>query len=152
MNVVLGLDDIKIHHIHFQESVKNTIIEGSDFIRIIYSNELFSLNGIYIDFELDTTHIEKYFNKYKYVLNNMTERNKSIISRLSQLEKDILDKVNIPGKKTPIYKISEHLHNGNIKLFIENNIPQAGINKYILKISGIWANETEYGITFKFGE
>lgn len=152
MNVLLNLDDIQIHHIHFQESVKNTIIEGSDFIRIIYSNELFSLNGIYIDFELDTTHIEKYFNKYKYVLNKNSEKNITIIMRLSQLEKEILEKVNISENKCPIYKISEHLQSGNIKLFTETNLPANGTIKYLLKISGIWENETEYGITFKFGD
>ena len=151
MNVILSLDDISIHNIHFQESVKNTIMEGSDFIRIIYSNELFSLNGVYIDFELDTAYIEKYFNKYKHNLNKISEKNINIISRLSQLEKDILDRINISGKKCPIYKISEHLQSGNIKLFNES-ILKDGVCKYLLKISGIWENENEYGITFKFGE
>ena len=84
MNVILSLDDISIHNIHFQESVKNTIMEGSDFIRIIYSNELFSLNGVYIEFELDTAYIDKYFNKYKHNLNKVSENNINIISRLTQ--------------------------------------------------------------------
>jgi hypothetical protein len=152
MNIILKPEDIQIHHIHFQESVKNTIIEGSDFIRIIYSNELFSLNGLYIEFELDTIHIEKYFNKYKYILNKNTEKNINTILRISQLEKEILEKANISEKKCPIYKISEHLQSGNIKLFNENAVANNGLNKYLLKISGIWENENEYGITFKFGE
>lgn len=153
MNVILDPTDIQIHHIHFQESVKNTIIEGSDFIRIIYSNELFSLNGIYIEIELDTSHVEKYFNKYKYILNKNSEKNMNNIIRISQLEKEILEKANISGKKCPIYKISEHLQSGNIKLFTENSLSSSnGVNKYLLKISGIWENETEYGITFKFGD
>lgn len=152
MNIVLGLNDIQKHHIHFQDSVKNTIIENSNFIRIIYSNHLFALNGLYIDFDLETTHTERYFNKYKYILNKTSEKNIRTIASLIDLEKDILSLVNISDKKTPIYKISEHLQSGNIKLFIENNVPAIGVNKYLLKISGIWENDTEYGITFKFGD
>jgi hypothetical protein len=152
MNVVLDLKDIKIPYIHFQESVKNTIIENSNFIRIIYSNELFALNGLYIEFELETTHTERYFNKYKHILSKTSEKNNAVIARLIELEKEILLKATISAKKNPIYKICEHLQSGNIKLFIENNMPLTGNNKYILKISGIWENDDEYGLTFKFGE
>jgi hypothetical protein len=152
MNVVLGLDTIQPHHIHFQESVKNTIIENSNFIRIIYSNDLFALNGLYIEFELETTHTERYFNKYKYILDKTSVKNMNTIHKLIELEKIILESTGIANKKIPIYKISEHLQSGNIKLFIENIVPAVGINKYLLKISGIWENDTEYGITFKFGD
>jgi hypothetical protein len=61
--------------------------------------------------------IDLILNKYKHNLNKVSEKNINIISRLSQLEKDILDRINISGKKSPIYKISEHLQSGNIKLF-----------------------------------
>ena len=39
-----------------------------------------------------------------------------------------------------------------LKLFNENAVANNGLNKYLLKISGIWENENEYGITFKFGD
>ena len=151
MNIILSVDDIKLHHIHFQETVKNTIIEGSEFTRIIYSNELMILNGIYMDFIMETTHVEKYFNKYKYIL-KITETNQEIISKIIQLEKNILENFHLFNKKCPIYKIGEHMQGGSIKMFNESKLLTNDTYKFMLKISGIWENEKEYGITFKFGD
>ena len=48
--------------------------------------------------------------------------------------------------------LQEQLQNGFIKLYGDDNIKyghQKKIN-FLLKISGIWENEKEYGITYKF--
>ena len=46
MNIVLELDQFDINNVYFQEAVTNTIMDDSIFIRAIYSNNLFMLNGI----------------------------------------------------------------------------------------------------------
>ena len=46
MNLVLDSDKYSINNIYFNESVKNTIMNDSNFIRILYSNKEFILNGI----------------------------------------------------------------------------------------------------------
>jgi hypothetical protein len=64
-----------------------------------------------------------------------------------------LKKINIIDK-TPIYRISEQLANGNIKMFIDSDntfvTNKLFINELHLKISGIWENDTEYGVTYRF--
>ena len=50
--------------------------------------------------------------------------------------------------KTPMFRISEQLKNSFIKVSIINTYLQ-NIN-FIIKISGIWYNEKEYGLTYKF--
>ena len=49
-------------------------------------------------------------------------------------------------------RLYEQLNSGNIKLF-KDSLKLHKINKdneFIIKISGIWENEYEYGITYKF--
>ena len=38
MNIVLDIDDFKLENVFFQDSVKNTVMDNSDFIRTMYSN------------------------------------------------------------------------------------------------------------------
>ena len=59
MNVVLDIDDFKLENVFFQDSVKNTVMDNSDFIRTLYSTELFTLNGIFLKTNIYTSHIEK---------------------------------------------------------------------------------------------
>ena len=47
-----------------------------------------------------------------------------------------------------MFRISEQLKNSFIKVSIINTYLQ-NIN-FIIKISGIWYNEKEYGLTYKF--
>ena len=93
MNIVIEIDNFNKDHIFLQEPVKNNIIDDSKFIRIIYSNNIFAVNTVYIVFNLHIIQIENYFNK--------------------------------------LHKINSD-------------------NEFIIKISGIWENEYEYGITYKF--
>ena len=51
-------------------------------------------------------------------------------------------------KKIPQYKIYEQLKNGNFKIITDIN--KMSNNLFMLKISGIWENDTEYGLTYKF--
>ena len=37
MNVVLDIDDFKLENVFFQDSVDNTVMDNSDFIRTLYS-------------------------------------------------------------------------------------------------------------------
>jgi hypothetical protein len=146
MNVVLGIDDFKLENVFFQDSVKNTVMDNSDFIRTMYSTELFTLNGIFLKTNISTSHIEKYFNKYKCIFDK--ELNQIEIDKMLLIEKRILKKVGIKDKRAA-YRIEDQLSSGNIKLFTDNLEKSLG-NQYIFKISGIWETETDYGVTYKF--
>ena len=150
MNIVLELDQFDINNVYFQEAVTNTIMDDSIFIRAIYSNNLFMLNGIFIRFHLNIIALEKSFNKYKCTFDKNYTTNE-IITSISRIERELLSKINIGGKQ-PIYRISEQLSNGHIKIFIDNTLNKLTTNEFILKISGIWVNTTEYGVTYKFTE
>ena len=146
MNLTIDIDEFNDNNIIFMEPVKNTVMDDSNFIRILYSNSLFTLSGIFIKIKLNLINMDKYFNKFKCSFE--ISKNKYIIDKLSLIESNILEKINI-NKKIPCKKIQEQLNSGNIKLFTEmisNTIPEL----FIIKISGIWETEFEYGITYKF--
>ena len=145
MYVVLDVADFNINNIFYQEKVKNTVMDNSNFLRVNYSNELFILNGIFIKFNLKLYAIEKSFNKYKCLFDGKTHAD--IIAQFSSIEKHLMEKYN-STTKTPIYRISEQLNNGFLKIF--NDAECKETNDFILKIYGIWETECEYGLTYKF--
>ena len=147
MNIVTTLDQFSSHSIYFADPIKNTVIPNSNFIRIFYSNKNFTLNGIYILINLYNTTTEKYYNKYKCQFS--VNDNAETISQLSQIENSILLKNTIPGK-VPQCILSHQLRAGFMKLFAENDSNFPPNMKFILKISGLWENISEYGITYKF--
>ena len=63
----------------------------------------------------------------------------------------MLDILPYKENKTPVYRLSEQLDNNFIKIFQSDNYKNyknENIN-LLLKISGVWSNEKQYGITFR---
>lgn len=124
MNLVLDINQVTYNNIFFYESVKNTIMNDSEFIRIIYSNNDIILNGIYI----------------KIDINN--HENSNIVNIIDQLEQSILKQYN-PNK----------LQNNKLKdqlIYNINKINKDNECICLLKISGIWETPYMIGLTYKF--
>jgi len=114
MNIILHLKQINSDYIFYGDPVKNSIIENAVFTRIIYSNQLMSLNGLYISFKPNETD------------NKINQ--KELIELLIELEKIILFKIDI-NKKNCQYKIRDYLKVLNSKYGDDFKI-----NNYILTI------------------
>lgn len=140
-----NIEKFNLDNIFFQSAIKNTVIDNSIFIRIIYSDEMFSMNGIFIDMPIEITTTERYFNKYK--CNFDVNQNMNQITKIIALEQKLLTKLNVQNKIMK-FSISEQLKTGHIKLF--SSEPVSPGSKIILKVSGVWENEFEFGLTFKF--
>jgi hypothetical protein len=143
MNLVKNINQYDENNIFFCEPIKNNIMNDGTFIRILYSTHNILLNGIYLLISLTDIACEKYYNKYRCIFN--ASNHKDIIDNIKIIEENILKKIDI--KKTPQLKISEQLRNGNIKLF--NMIDQQD-SSFIVKISGVWETQYNYGLTYKF--
>ena len=147
MFIFLTINEFNLRNIFYQEKVKNTVMDNSNFSRIVYSNELFTLNGIFIKFSFTLNSIEKVFNKYKCSFDNKNQENQHIVSKLKMIENHILKRYHFENK-IPIYRITEQLNNNYLKIFNEQTYSKE--NEFILKIYGIWETEYEYGVTYKF--
>ena len=146
MNVVLKEDQYNIANIYFSEAIQNIIMENSSFIKLIYSNHNIMITGLFLLVGLKNTTKELYFKKIKITYD--INANISTLIRLYEIETEILDKYNSNKKQKKI--IYETLSCGSVKIFPNNDEDIVrGNNSFILKISGIWENETEYGLTYK---
>ena len=164
MNLATELDQFREENVYFCDSIRNNIMTEGNFIRILYSNECITFNGVYLlihltenlsDFSSSSSSSFpsslSHFNKFKCTFN--TTIHKDIIHQIKMIEEGILSKVNIINK-TKLYKIHEQLCTGNVKLFTDTTHNQQNHNhncsSFILKISGVWETKYQFGLTFKF--
>jgi hypothetical protein len=156
MNIILEKNQFSTENIYFLEKRNNIIIHGS-FTKIIYSDELLSTSGLFFSFPIDVDKVETIMNKtlvrfYPYISANHTN-----IQEISKIEYDIIDfyKTMTNCYKTISTNLSKQLYSGNIKVYRDFNRPSkrgeqtTGISQFVIKISGIWENEHEVGITYK---
>ena len=145
MNLVKKIEQYNEDNIFFCEPIKNNIMIEGNFIRILYSNNNIVLNGVYLLITINNFICEKYYDKYRCVFNTILHHD--LIQNLKNIEENILNKINIKNK-TPQLKVNEQLKNGNIKIF--NDIPDKQSCMFILKVSGVWETQYNYGLTYKF--
>ena len=155
MNISIDINRVNIGGVFFLETKRNMIMDGN-FTKLLYSNEYFTMNGIYIVFPIVVTSIEKNINKTIMRLNPYSQQNQQIIQEFSKLELRLLDyyknTYRTRGKISNL--LSKQLYSGNLKLYKEfgnNNyeINSDAIKRYIIKISGIWESNDEVGLTYK---
>ena len=154
--VILSVQ-FNINNLYFIETNKSNENESQVnkiFIRFIYSTPFFSMNNICIQILFKAYKIEKYYNKCKCIFSIL--ENEDCIQFIQSLEQNILTQYHNSfqtQEKTPLYKLSEQIQTGEIKLY-HNNLPiyNTSNSQYniILKISGIWNTDDMYGITYKY--
>ncbi len=144
MNLVKRIEQYNDECIFFCEPIKNNVMNDGNFIRILYSTKNIILNGIYLQINLTDLICEKYYNKYRCEFN--TTNHKDIIDGIKIIEENILKKYKT--NKIASHKIYEQIKSGYIKLF--SDIGNKTSCSFILKISGIWETQSNYGLTYKF--
>ena len=151
MHLAITPEQFNQYYVLYGKRMKNTIVQHSNFININYSTELITLNNISIHFTLNDTEITEYYNKYRcdYTKNDL---NNSVISKLVSIEKKILDKFISNTSSFPCYRLKEQLMTNRLKIFTMHELKNTSYKKceLLLKISGIWETDNEYGIIYKF--
>ena len=125
MNMLMKINEFKIENILFNDSIKNTVLKDSNFIKILYSNQFFLMNSLYFNIKINK-------NNYFSIINDIINIEKNILNLFNQ---NIDHKYNLKEKLINIINYFEKTKYNNIE--------------YIIKISGIWKNEYNMGITFK---
>jgi hypothetical protein len=154
MNIIFENDDFKIENTFFLEKKKNVVIDGC-FSKIIYSDEHFTMNGLFFSLPLliNNETVGYAQNKHVIYFNSHLQKNLLLITKFSEIENSIINyykKINGIRKNSNLI-LTNQLYNGYFKLYKERetHLPN---KKYILKISGLWETRSEVGITFKFME
>lgn len=144
MNLVKKLDQYCNDNLILCEAIKNNVMNEGIFIRLLYATSRMTLNGIYLLVTLKDISCEAYYNKFKCMF--PVTINNAVIEQVKQIEEDILS-MHITTK-LPSYKIYEQISHGYIKLFA--TMKSTTECNFILKISGIWETQFNYGLTYKF--
>ena len=150
MYISLNTNQYDINNVIISEKTKNNIMTNGDFYRLYYSTEDIILNGLHISFELKNISIEKYFNKIKCIFDN-NDYNNNTVFLLKNIEKKLLERYRGINREC-VYRIGQQLENKFIKIFDDNyiNIKRYKSIKFVLKVSGIWSSQNEFGLTFRF--
>jgi len=148
MNIVLTHNQFNSNNIYFNEPIQNTVMDNSRFIKLIYSNENIMLNGIFLLLNIKIINKETYFKKIKISYDISNSINKEILMNIYNIENNILLKYK--STKKPRSILYETLNSCVIKIFpnIDKDINNSN-SSFILKISGIWEDDKEYGLTYK---
>jgi len=160
MNIVLNVNDILDNHnldrekLFFLDKKRNMIMDG-EFTKIVFSDELITLNGLFLECPLYTQPIDKFQKKNMIWFQPYHIQNLSIIQNFCILEREILEyyKNYTESKKTPSYILHNQLYSGNARINKnKSNLEQCNSvdTKYIIKISGVWESEDKIGVTYKF--
>ena len=148
MFLLLQPNDFLIQNIYFLEKKANMIMDGF-FTKIIFTNSFMTMNGIYLKLTIQKSP----FKTPSYFLQFDTNSHKELITRISNIEKQILLYYSIfyGIQKTHVYHLRTQLQQGSIKYYrsLYNDDKNT---EYYLKISGVWENQNEIGITFKLLE
>lgn len=151
MNVVLDIADVDRRNLYYCEPVTNTVMDVSVFFRTGYTDELITLNGLYINCPFGITKVDKYYHNHKYMFDY--NPNMDLIDGLIKIERMIIGCHNVHNL-IPVYKLRDQLLSLHIRVF-ENEeyitpTLEPGDYNFTLKISGIWQTGDSCGLTFKF--
>ena len=134
------------NNILINEKVKNNVIENSWFHRIYYGDHEFTSNGLVIYYKINYDKIERYFSKSKILFKELANIN--FINSLIKIEESLLDLLNIKNKKKS-FLIRDQIINGYLKVINNNITLDNNTVCVLLKISGFWETNDNYGITFR---
>ena len=153
MNILLlQSDEIKSEYIYFLDSKNNMLMDGI-FTKIIYTNEWFTMNGLYLNLPIEIQGIDTN-NHYKQTIFFSVSQYSTLLHQLDLLEQHILNRyIPIDKNKHKSFLIMQSLKLGYFRIFKGDNkidnFPTKKITGFVLKISGIWENVNEYGISYK---
>jgi hypothetical protein len=89
MNFILNINDFQIENLHLFEKKKNIVIDGI-FTKMIYSDNLLSMNGIYLNFPLELNLNQNTYNNKNIFFYSHTKNNTNYIKELSLIEDNII--------------------------------------------------------------
>lgn len=158
MNIILDISDFQLGYLYFLPPKQNIIMDGT-FSKIIYSNESFSLNSVYLHLPFEILSIEKMGSKNIVKLIGESKANVTLMQNLCRIENRILEyyKQTHPNKasKNMAFSLCKQLSSGSLKLYKDYYMGHDQLKsslQFILKISGIWESHSDIGMTYKIIE
>ena len=156
MILTFELDKLSIQNVYFSETRKNMVMDGK-FTKITCSDNEIVTNGIFTTLALTDYIFDKTNNRLSM---KDTHKNQTIIDSVNNFEHYILEyyKHVTQTNKKMIHSLKQQMDSHCLKIYRENY--SRGYNyshnaydgQIILKMSGIWEDDTNFGMTYKIME
>lgn len=145
MQTYIVLKNYNIENIYFLSPQANKIIQKSNYIKFIYSNELVTLNGIFFYIELPIKDIDNKYNRYVVTFDLQKFK---LYDTIIEFEEKILNKYSVDKIKQ--FNLKKQINSGKLSFYSNSLIkPYLQTLPFVLKISGIWESQTEIGLSYK---
>ena len=152
------------YNIRFLEKKRNLIMDG-DFVKLVYSDEHTAMNSLFFVCALKikqhpttqnvpvdpTEKCSIWFSPYE-------PSNFDSIQRMIEYEQVLIDEYKTHVKmlkKVPVLSLRNQLLSGNTRMYKLNEVvgvEPPPMTQIVVKISGIWESNENFGITYKFIE
>ena len=139
MNLYHNIDDIDYKKIYFYKPVINKIIHYNYFYKLMYDINIFTLNTLIINIDIDSYDITEENGKFRVHV----KINHQFIEKMKNLEESILK--NIIKKQCVLSCYKFLLFNKSNYIF--DKYPESV--KLAIRISGLWETESTIGLTTK---
>lgn len=151
--LVLELNEYDPDCFYFLETEKNVLMDGL-FTKMIYTQQNFTMNGLYYYFPIQYSTVEPCGDKYYIHFDPSLAANKAIIEIIYKLETQVLLHYASFTNRRKLSSMTMHKQLLKGKVRIHEPCPPLSENssEYILKISGVWETDAEFGVTYKWLE
>lgn len=143
MEYIIEHDKINEHNLIFKLPIKNQNEKYINFYKILFSNNNITLKYILIKPGLDSFTVQYDHQRYKVIVN----KSNNFIKNIENVEKKILGSINNTLNKNIVYNL---LNDIKSKPHLYSFVNNPNLDKFYIKISGIWESDTSIGLVYKF--
>ncbi len=145
LNLIMTASQFQPANLLLLDCRPNMIMTGK-FTKVMYSDECITLNNISFMLPLENTKVSGVPSKTFLTFSSTARNNSRVIADIIGIEDCILSYYTqmTGSQKICVSSLHDHLQNGYIKVY-----PSGTGTTYILRISGVWEDDTRVGLTYK---
>lgn len=143
MEYIIDHDKINEHNLIFKMPIKNQNAKYNNFYKILFSNKYITLKYILIKLNFTSFAVQQEFQRYKVSVNKTDD----FIKNVENVEKRILGSINNTLNKNIVYNMINDI---NSKPYLYSFVHTPNLDRFYIKISGIWESDTSIGLVYKF--
>lgn len=143
MEYIIDHDKINEHNLIFKMPIKNQNAKYNNFYKILFSNKYITLKYILIKLNFTSVVVQQEFQRYKVSVNKTDD----FIKNVENVEKRILGSINNTLNKNIVYNMINDI---NSKPYLYSFVHTPNLDRFYIKISGIWESDTSIGLVYKF--
>lgn len=144
--LTISIEQYNANNIYFYNTVRNSILENSEFMKMFYSNHVLCMTGLFIEIPCSKFDVQYVHQTNTKCITHIVLHD-DIVRVLQQIEQDVMSKSNIQNRSYA-YKM-DSFHRNPVKIHHPKSVPIS--HSILVKISGVWKTTDCCGVTYKFG-